>query len=100
MISSPMKGQGAYYIRIDMGGDGFDSTVSKLFSVGFVFGNDRYRTLEEIHNNWSSYRAWDILSIGEQECRAMIHARVSRHSKGLSFTSLDDVLVMVALDLY
>ena len=96
-----MKGQDVYYIKIEKGGAEFDSTVSKLFSVGFVFGNDRYRTLEEIHNNWSSYRAWDILSIGEQECRAIIHARSFRiYSDFKGFTSLDEILKLVALDLY
>ena len=97
-----MKGQDVYYIKIEKGGAEFDSTVSKLFSVGFVFGNDRYRNLKIIHDTWScSYSTWNVLTIGEQECRAIIHARSFRiYSDFKGFTSLDEILKLVALDLY
>lgn len=70
-----------YNIEIKRGGEDFDYVVSELLKRRFIFSSNRYKTLDEIHQNWGTdYKNWLYISIGTDfQCKMVLHAGTSKY---------------------
>ncbi len=79
-----------YHIRINTGDerDSIENVLNKLFAVGFVFTENRYKTFAEILRHYTAFNDWRYITVGvsSNECKAILHASVRLYHESILIT--------------